>query len=243
MKRENIGYLLLVVIAVLVISRIVMIGPIEQNPTYHNFSDTLKLFGVPNFWNVISNLPFMLVGILGLYKLRSGDIVKSQFIIFFIGIALVAVGSAYYHWNPNNETLVWDRLPMTIGFMALFSALISEFINHKLGKLILVPALIIGFMSVIYWVIMKDLSFYLVVQFFPMLSIPVILIFFRSKDNLTAGYWLLLLAYVVAKVFEKYDHETHDFLGFVSGHSLKHIFAALGIYMLILKRIDREVFS
>ena len=220
-----------------------MLAPIEQDPTYHNFSDNRELFRIPNFWNVLSNLPFLIVGVLGLYRLKSDDIIKNQFIIFFIGIALVAFGSTYYHLNPNNETLMWDRLPMTIGFMALFSALVSEFINHKIGKLILVPALIAGFMSIIYWVIIKDLSFYLVVQFFPMLAIPVILIFFRSKYNLTAGYWLLLLAYVLAKLFEIYDYETHAVLGFISGHSLKHIFAALGIYMLILKRIDRKVFS
>lgn len=242
-KKEKIGYLLLAVIAVLVISRIVMLAPIEQDPTYHNFSDNRVFLKLPNFWNVLSNLPFLIVGVLGLYRLKFGDIVKNQFIIFFIGIALVSLGSAYYHLNPNNETLVWDRLPMTIGFMALFSALVSEFINQRFGNILLIPALIIGLVSVIFWVIVKDLSFYLTVQFFPMLAIPIMLIFFKSRYNLVAGYWLLLIAYVIAKVFEKYDYETHALLGIISGHSLKHIFAALGIYMLILKRIDRKEFN
>ena len=129
---------------------------------------------------------------------------------------------------------------MTIGFMALFSALVSEYINDRFGKLLLIPTLTIGLSSVLYWVFINDLSFYLAVQFFPMLTIPVMLIFFRSRYNLAAGYWLLLIAYVIAKVFEKYDYETYAFLGFISGHSLKHIFAAIGIYMLILKRIDRK---
>lgn len=240
MKNENIGHLLLAVIAVLVISRIVMLAPVEQDPTYHNFSDNRAFLKIPNFWNVVSNLPFLIVGILGIYKLRSGDIIKNQFIVFFIGIALVSFGSAYYHLNPNDETLVLDRLPMTIGFMALFSALVSEFINLRFGKSLLIPALIIGLSSILYWVVIKDLSFYLAVQFIPMLAIPVLLLFFRSRYNLVAGYWLLLIAYVIAKVLEIYDYETHAFFGFISGHSLKHIFAALGIYMLILKRIDRK---
>lgn len=237
-KKEKIGYFLLAIVAILVLSKIVMLAPIAQDPTYHNFSDSREFLRIPNFWNVMSNLPFLIVGILGLYKLQVADIVRSQYIIFFIGITLVSVGSAYYHLNPNNETLVWDRLPMTIGFMALFSALVSEFVNYRFGKLILIPAILVGFLSVIYWVVVKDLSFYLAVQFFPMFSIPVMLLFFHSKYNLTAGYWFLLLAYVVAKVFEKYDYETHVLLGFISGHSLKHLFAALGIYMLILKRVD-----
>ena len=238
-KRENVGYLLLAIIALLVILRISMFAPIEQDPTYHNFSDGRELLKIPNFWNVISNIPFLIVGVLGLYRLKSGDVVKNQFIIFFIGIALVAFGSSYYHLSPNDETLVWDRLPMTIGFMALFSALISEFINQKFGKSILIPALILGLSSVLYWVVSNDLSIYLVVQFFPMLTIPILLIFFKSRYNMTAGYWLLLLAYFIAKVFEIYDYETHHLLGFISGHSLKHIFAAVGLYMLIVKRVDR----
>ena len=84
--------------------------------------------------------------------------------------------------------------------------------------------------------VVEDLSFYAKEQFLPMLIMPVILIFSRSHYDITAGYWLLL----IAKVFEKYDHETHDFLGFISGHSLKRLFAELGIYLMILMRIDRK---
>lgn len=238
-KKEQTGYVLLALAALIIISIIGASAPIEQNPEYHNFSDAREILKISNFWNVVSNLPFLMVGILGLVKLQSDDIVRKQYIFFFMGISLVAFGSAYYHLNPNNDTLVWDRLPMTIGFMALFSALISEFIHLRIGKRILFPAMAIGFLSVLYWVVAKDLSIYLVVQFFPMLATPVVLIFFRSRYNMVTGYWLLLLAYVIAKVFEIYDHETHDLLGFISGHSLKHLFAALGIYMLILKRIDK----
>lgn len=238
-NKEQTGYILLALAALIIISIVGASAPIEQNPDYHNFSDDRAFLAIPNFWNVVSNLPFLLVGILGLYKLQSDDIVRKQYVFFFIGVALVAFGSAYYHWNPTNETLVWDRLPITIGFMAMISALISEFIHLRMGKRILLPAMVIGFLSVLYWVVARDLSVYLVVQFFPMLATPVILIFFRSKYNLAMGYWFLLIAYVIAKVFEIYDHETQELLGFISGHSLKHLFAALGIYMLIMRRIDR----
>ena len=236
--KKNIGYILLALVAVLVVSKLLLLAPITQEQSYHNFSDTRACFMIPNCWNVLSNLPFLVVGVLGIYRLQFGDIVKKQFVVFFIGISLVSLGSAYYHWNPTDETLVWDRLPMTIGFMALFSALVSEFINLEVGKRLLFPGLILGLLSILYWVVCNDLSIYLGIQFFPMLSIPVMLIFFRSNYNLHSGYWLLLLAYVIAKIFEIYDHETHHALGFISGHTLKHLFAALGIYMMILKRIE-----
>ena len=33
---------------------------------------------------------------------------------------LTAIGSAYYHWRPTTERLVWDRLPMSMAFGAAF---------------------------------------------------------------------------------------------------------------------------
>ena len=34
--------------------------PIAQDPLYHAFADQRALLGVPHFWNVVSNLPFVL---------------------------------------------------------------------------------------------------------------------------------------------------------------------------------------
>src|SRR3990172_102797 len=38
----------------------------EVLPNYHNFADQRALWGVSNFWNVVSNLPFLLVALWGL---------------------------------------------------------------------------------------------------------------------------------------------------------------------------------
>ena len=43
-----------------------LLPPIAQDPTYHQFADQRTLLGIPNFWNVVSNLPFVLVGAMGL---------------------------------------------------------------------------------------------------------------------------------------------------------------------------------
>jgi len=243
LKKENIGYFILITSAFSALIGIFVLSPIEQDETYHNFSDVNTFLSLPNFWNVISNLPFLIVGFLGLYKSSSITKEKTQYLIFFLGISLVSIGSSYYHLNPNNGTLVWDRLPMTIAFMALFSIVISEFISYKKGRLILFPALITGLVSVLYWVIFNDLRFYALVQFYPMLAIPVILIFFKSKYNLTQGYWLLLLAYLIAKFFEHFDYQVHSFSGLISGHTMKHIAVAIGVFILFYTYIKRKKLS
>lgn len=240
MKKENIGYFILSIFAIVAIAVLFLSSSIEQNNSYHNFSDVDTYLNIPNFWNVVSNIPFLIVGLLGIYKLNIIAENKTQYFMFFLGISLVSIGSGYYHLNPNNHTLMWDRLPMTIGFMALFSIVISEFINKKNGQLILIPLLIFGLFSVYYWVSFKDLRIYLFVQFFPLLAIPIILLFFKSTYTLTIGYWLLLLAYVVAKIFEYFDYQTHDYTGLISGHTLKHLFASIGLFILLYTYVKRR---
>lgn len=93
-----------------------LLPPIPQDPHYHEFADQRTLLTIPNFWNVVSNLPFVLVGGAGLRKFRHDPIPA----MLFLGILLTGFGSAYYHWYPNDDTLFWDRLPMTLVFMAIF---------------------------------------------------------------------------------------------------------------------------
>ena len=122
------------------------LDPIAQNLAYHSFADTRPLLGIPNFGDVASNLPFLLVGVLGLrlcLRMKS-DAVRQAWIALFGGITLVSIGSSYYHWDPTNDTLVWDRLPMTIAFMGLFVALLSENVDRRLARVLLVPALAFG---------------------------------------------------------------------------------------------------
>ena len=240
MKKERVGYLILTAIAVLALTGIFILSPIEQNKEYHNFCDSDTIFNIPNFWNVVSNIPFLIIGLIGLYKSTTLLETKIQYIMFFLGISLVSIGSGYYHLNPNNSTLVWDRLPMTIAIMSLFSIIISEFIDLKIGLKSLFPAVLIGLLSVVYWIIFNDLKIYILVQFYPVLAILVILIFFKSKYNLTIGYWLLLFAYIIAKIFEHFDYQTQSVLKIMSGHTLKHIVISIGIFSLLYTYINRK---
>ncbi len=230
MNQKKIGAILLFTLLALAISATFNTKPIIQDEAYHQFSDQSSIFGIPNFWNVISNLPFFLVGIFGIKQFVKAGC-HWIYTLFFMGVSCVAFGSAYYHWAPISSTLLWDRLPMTVAFMSLFSISIKEFISDKLGRQLLLPLMVIGICSILYWKFTGDLRIYAFVQFYPILGIPIILIFYKSSTHKTKAYWLLILAYGVAKVFEHFDTQIHQVIGIISGHTLKHVIAAAGIYI------------
>lgn len=216
--------------------------PISQDLSYHNLADKRAISAIPNFFDVTTNIFFAIFGFMGFYyclRNKQSDAPRS-WIIFFSGVALVSFGSGYYHLNPNNDTLVWDRLPMTVGFMGLFIALLSEYVNTKIERLALIPAVVLGLFSVIYWHYADDLRLYIWVQVIPLLTIPVAMILFKGKYTLQKYLVYALIFYLLAKVTETYDKEifsiTYEQL---SGHSLKHILASIGplyIYLMLKKR-------
>jgi hypothetical protein len=241
--RARVVVILATVIVVAIVALFVPLIP--QDSSYHNFADSRPLLGLPNFGNVISNLPFFFVGVAGIaFFLRRAkdeggetDPLQWPLFVYFVGVALVAFGSSYYHYTPTNETLFWDRLPMSIAFMALLSAFVVDRIQVKAGLVLLPLLVILGIFSVIYWHLTEqvgqgDLRLYAVIQFFPMLAIPLIAFLF-SPLKLDARYVVAMACfYGVAKVFEFFDHGTFELLGqTVSGHTLKHLAAAAAAYM------------
>ena len=228
---------LLLAFSAIVIVSAFMFDPVAQSPDYHEFADTRTLFGTPNFWNVLSNLPFLLVGAAGLWHLRTRErdgIVANlypAYIIFFIGILLTAIGSSWYHLAPDSHTLVWDRFPMTIAFMTLFAIVIGEHVCDKSARLLLVPLLFIGAASVYYWQYTEaggngDLRPYALVQFLPMILIPIILLTYKSRYFATHVYWGMILLYAMSKLFEFFDYNVYEAGNILSGHSVKHLVAA-----------------
>jgi hypothetical protein len=177
-------------------------GPIEQSQGYHDFADHRALLGVPNLFDVASNLAFLVVGALGVALCRGERRPRAvaSWTALFIGTALVALGSSYYHWAPSDATLVWDRLPMTLGFMALFVALLAEHIDEALERVLLAPALIAGVASVLWWHWSGDLRFYLWVQYAPLLCIPLVLVLFPARYTHRRYLAYGLSLYVLAKL-------------------------------------------
>jgi hypothetical protein len=213
-----------------------LFSAIPQDPAYHEFADRRTLFGIPNFWNVFSNLPFVLVGTFGLGKLSRLEpaTLGPAYIVFCIGAVLVGFGSAYYHYAPSTQTLVWDRLPMTVAFMALFAMIVRDRVSERLGGVILWPLVFAGVASVGYWDWSElqgrgDLRAYAVIQFLPMLLIPLMLLIYPSKGHSAPWLWGTLGFYLLAKVAEYFDAAIYDALVIVSGHSIKHVLGSLAV--------------
>jgi len=230
---------IMLAIIVAAIIAIFNIDPIAQDPAYHNFADQRRLFNIANFFNVLSNVPFVIIGVMGIGLVAShkatGGLAELQamYLTFFIGVLLTGFGSAYYHYQPDNQTLLWDRLPMTIAFMALFSAIVGEYISTRLAWKLFFPLLILGIISVVYWHVTElnghgDLRAYVLVQFLPILLIPLILWLFESKLDNDKYIWAIVGVYTVSKLMELFDARLYGIVGSVSGHSLKHLTAAFG---------------
>jgi hypothetical protein len=216
------------------------LDPVPQDPAYHAFADTRKLAGVANAWNVLTNLPFLAVGAWGFALLRQvpGEL-RTHYLVLCAGVTLVAFGSAYYHHEPSTWTLVWDRLPMTVAFMALFSAVVADRISWLAGRAMLWPSAALGIASIAWWVHTEqagagDLRAYGVVQFLPMLLIPMMLLLRPGQWLRASWLWAGLAAYLGAKLGEYFDSAIFTGLGWASGHSLKHLLAALASAWVLL---------
>jgi hypothetical protein len=206
-----------------------LLPPIPQDQDYHHFADTRALLGIPNVWNVISNLPFIAAGAVGLARHREDPAT----IAIFVGIFLTGFGSSYYHWSPSDETLFWDRLPMAIAFMAILAGAIGERVSAKAGAILLWPLLAIGVFSLLWWWWTDDLRLYGWVQFFPCLALPLMFLLLPPKYTGT-WYWIVAAAlYALAKVLEHFDYAIYAMGHFVSGHSLKHLAAAAACYAIL----------
>lgn len=209
---------------------LLFLPPIPQDQDYHLFADQRAWLGIPNFWNVISNLPFIVVGAAGLWRFYKNPATA----VIFSGILLTGFGSSFYHWDPTDNTLFWDRLPMTLCFMAILAATVEDRVDERMGATLLWPLVTIGVSSLLLWRWTDDLRLYAWVQFFPCLALPLLFVLFPPQYT-GAIYWVIAAAlYALAKLFEFYDREIYSALTVVSGHTLKH-FAAAGACFVVLR--------
>jgi hypothetical protein len=222
--------------------------PLPQPLSYHNFADQRPLLGLPHMLNVASNFPFLVVGVWGMIFMaseksrRPGAFVQPAerwaYWIYFLGLALTGIGSGYYHANPNNDTLVWDRMALAVTFMALFTAILAERLSWQLSAWLVGPMVTLGIGSVLYWHWTEtqgagDLRFYFVVQFFPLIALPILFLFFAPRYTRTGDMIASLACYGLAKALEILDYPVYAQGGLVSGHTLKHLIAGLSAYFVL----------
>ena len=254
MLSKRTGVVVLVSLTLVVIIAAILAPRIAQPLAYHNFADRRAWLGIANFGDVVSNAGFAIVGLWGLTillrKPSRVQFVDSRerwpYLIVFAGMVLTAVGSSYYHLAPDNDRLVWDRLPMTIVFMALVAAMIIERISVAMGLALLPLLLVVGITSVVEWHTSEingasDLRFYAALQAYAVLLLLAILLlaprYTRSSDlAIVVGF------YVLAKITEAVDRPIFAFGHMVSGHTSKHLAAAAaGLWILRMLQKRRPV--
>jgi hypothetical protein len=228
---------------VVAIAALFLIPAIPQSEAYHDFADKRVLLGIPNCLNVLSNVFFLFVGACGLRTVfRHAQFLDQRerwpWAIFFVGVTLTAFGSSWYHLNPNDATLVWDRIPMTIGFMSLVAAILAERISVPAGLWLLVPMIALGVGSVLYWEATEqqgrgDLRPYAFAQFGSLLILLLLLFLFPARYTRTWDLGVSLSFYALAKLLEVADRPISTALKFVSGHTLKHLSAAVSAYWIV----------
>lgn len=214
------------------------VEPISQDIRYHQFADKRIVFGIRNAFDVLSNIPFIVIGLLGIALIvkRFKESIHSpnlQYLVFFIGVFLTGLGSSYYHYGPSNNTLVWDRLPMTIAFVGFFCSLVAELISRRASVILLYPLLVVGMVSVLYWHWSEkqgfgDLRLYALVQYLPIILAPLILSIYKIPKNYLRYILGLGGFYLLSKIFEVFDSEIFELFNAASGHTLKHFSAAGG---------------
>ena len=230
---------------------------IPQPQSYHLFADRRSFLGIRNFGDVVSNVPFAVIGICALLFLlhSSRNQAKRRFVdprerwpymLVFVGLLLTAFGSSYYHLSPDNARLVWDRLPMTIAFMAMVAAIIAERISLRAGLWLLPLLLLIGMGSVWQWYATEtmgagDLRFYAAVQTYSALVLLLALVF-PKRYTRTSDLAVVVGFYALAKALESLDQPIFAAGHIVSGHTLKHLAAAGAGYWILRMLQERQPF-
>lgn len=203
--------ILILAASIAIIVFLIFAPPLPQSQSYHDFADRRTILGIPNFWDVISNVPFLAVGLMGLARFRD----EASRILFF-GVFFTAFGSAYYHLAPDNARLFWDRVPMTIAFMSLFALAINQ---RKLA----VPLVLFGVISVVWWRVTDNLWLYGLVQFGTMTALFVI------AARREPGLWPVFIFYGLSKITEHFDKQIYSIFP-LSGHTIKHLLAGVAAW-------------
>jgi len=218
-----------------------LFGPALAQPAhYHEFADQRVLWGVPFAMDVLSNLPFALAGAVGawcLWSLPSGalsNVQRAMAALFFIGLLLTAAASSWYHWHLDDAGLAVDRCGMAVAFAGLLGLAAAGRVSERAGATLGLAVLVLAPASVQVWFETGNVLPWAVLQFGGM-GLVLWLALLRPRDAALDIRWsLVILAYAAAKLLEVNDHLVYELSGeLVSGHTLKHVVAALAAWPVI----------
>ncbi len=224
--------------ATLLAAAVAWCGPfVAQQAHYHAFADSRSWLGVPHALDVMSNLPFAVAGGWGLVLVWAQrqrcdlDGCWQLATLFFVGLVVTALGSGYYHWMPSDAGLAWDRIGMVLAFAGLLGLAVADRVTVRAGAAIAVSVLVAGPASVAAWLYTGNLLAWSVVQGGGMLLVLALALRKPTGGAWNLPLWAVIGCYALAKALELGDHAVFALTqGWVSGHTLKHVAAALAAW-------------
>ncbi len=228
-----------------------LLPPIAQDPDFHDFADKRPILGIANFWNVATNVAFALVALYGarvIARARASGLLGNRighwsYLAFVVSVGLIALGSGYYHWTvdqtysasnavqvaTHNGALIWDRLAMTIAFASIPAIFVADRVGTRTGNVVLLPALLVlGILSMVDFANTGDLRLYRAVQSLSIVMTLGACLMFAGSATSTRFAVLAVVLFGLATLCESLDQTIYAvFDGAISGHSIKHLIAAL----------------
>ncbi len=199
---------------------VVVLGPIERGPGFHDYADQRRWLGIPHAGDVLSNVPFVIVGVRAL----------RQTPVLALAVAWIGVGSAIYHWAPSDTTLSLDWAPIGVTLMLMLAAVIRDRIGARAGHVMQGAGCLAAVLAVGYWLLTGgttdggNMAPYVTVQLLGVALAPVLAVI--APGRISTRYLLAAVAcFLVARILGAYDGELLAAVG-ISGHSLKHLAAA-----------------
>ncbi|TKY60226.1 hypothetical protein E2542_SST17321 [Spatholobus suberectus] len=119
---------------------------------------------------------------------------------FYVGVTSVAFGSSYYHLDPDDAGLVWDRPPMTVAFASLLAILITERFDAKKGSISIAPLITAGIIGSVFF---GDIRLYLLAQSTSCIAIPLMAILLPPMYT-HSTYWLWGFRFVLLVLYNSF---------------------------------------
>lgn len=231
-----------------------MLPRIPQPVEYHDFADQDSCFGMPHCLNTVSNALIVLTGLIGL-RFLYGEAGRNAFreprealpyTVFFFAVILIGLASGYYHLAPDNHRLMWDRAAITLALMSWLAAILCERINLATGLRLLPLLLVAGLGSVAYWGWSEahgrgDLRAYGLIQLLVLLLTPLLLLTYPPRYDGDKDILAVIGLYLLALLCDFSDRRIAMLTGMVSGHTLKHLLAALSAYWVVVRLKHRRI--
>lgn len=235
--RQSLGSFALCLFGLGLMLVAVVAPSVEQPAHYHAFADQRSLLGIPHAMDVFSNLPFLLLGLLGLTRLAQvlDPHRRSLALLMCLGLLLTFAGSSVYHLAPNDHSLLYDRLGMLVLFSGILSLATADRLGPAAARGVLLAVALGGAASLWAWQASDNLLPWILLQAGGMLVL-VSLSFCRAQSG---GYGfrlgLCVAWYTLAKLFELTDDHLFHLSGeLLSGHSIKHVLSAAAVLPLLL---------